>query len=588
MKKRISHTLRRARSLLAAVLSLAVLSAASAVSSYAAAPDYIVKRTDSDAPFLVVKEPEMRRLRHTGLLEWYEPDGAARLLDDPAFFDAEAQWNLDMIGAGAAFRAGALGQGVRVAVLDSGVAPHPDLEGRLLPGRNHIPEAEDPADTSDRYGHGTRVAGLIAAAGAEGYGGVAPGAEIVPLKLTDGKAVQISAICTAIYDAIDNYGCRVINLSLGVETDFVALREAVEYAEAQGAVIVAAAGNDGNGVTYYPAGYETVIGVGAVDRGGAWYKHSNHNPTVALTAPGADVRCTAADGGYTVVSGTSYAVPQVSGAAAVLLGVNGDLTPAEVRALLAESARDAGDAGYDEYFGWGILDLSACLAAMSAPAESSGGEDGGDVPEPPQEAEQLLSPEPPWIACLRDESCPMRAFSDLDGAAWYHDAVHYALSCGIMNGYDGGFFLPDAAASRAMLATILWRMEGAPSADDAYVTFADVEPAAWYAPAVRWAAAAGVFGGYSPEVFAPGDPVTREMLATVLDRYLRARGDAFEPPTDAPFDFLDAGEVSDWALASMRRIAARGVMQGTGGGILSPRAPATRAQLAAVLMRLAE
>ena len=360
--------------LLAAVLILSALSASvSAPAEAEGETDYLVKLKTSDAPFAVVGEGEMRRLDRAGLLEWYEPDGEALLLGTLSPYYTDEQWNLEMIGADNAFRQNCLGQGIRVGVLDSGVNAHPGFGDRLLPGHNYIQDAPDPDDTTDSYGHGTRIAGLIAAQTEEGYLGDAPMAMIVPLKVTDGKSVKISALCSAIYGAVDDYGCRVLNLSMGVRSDYQSLREAVDYAESMGVVVVSAVGNSGSNALYYPAGYETVIGVGAVDSNSMLYYHSDHNESVYLTAPGVEVRSTAAGGGYTASTGTSFAVPQVSGAAAVLLGMDESLTPGRIRTLLAETASDAGDAGYDEYYGYGILNLGGCVALLTEGTK-------GDVP----------------------------------------------------------------------------------------------------------------------------------------------------------------------------------------------------------------
>ena len=357
--------------------------------------DYIVKYKESawrpengTSRLGVVNASELRRLLFAGKLEWYEPDGEIELID----FDPEAelmgslspyfeddQWNLEMIGAETAYRENCLGQGVRVAVLDSGVNPHPDFGDRLLPGHNYIPDASDPDDTTDGYGHGTRTAGIIAAASENGYIGVSPAAEIVPLKVTDGQTAKISAICEAIYGAIDDYGCRVLNMSMGVRTDYASLRAAVAYAEENNVVVVSAVGNSGSAGIYYPAGYDTVIGVGAVDSAGNLYYHSNYNSSVFLSAPGVDVRSTSSSGDYAYATGTSFSVPHVSGAAAVMLGMNGSLTPTEIRELLANTADDTGEAGYDESFGYGILDLSGCVEALKGSGPSPG---PGPTPEP--------------------------------------------------------------------------------------------------------------------------------------------------------------------------------------------------------------
>lgn len=781
--------------LLAAAAVLPALLLALIPGGAAAAPEteYIVKYNSAaaglmgdGAPFDVVSEAEMRRLRGQGLLEWYEPDGEAVLLDGDADYYSEIQWNLGLIGAETAFARGSVGQGVRVGVLDSGVNPHPDLAGCLQPGRNYIANA-DPDDTSDGYGHGTRVAGLVAASSPDGSIGVAPGAEIVPLKITDSRSVKISAVCRAIYSGIDDFGCRVLNLSLGVQTQYESLKEAAAYAEARGVVLVSAVGNGGTSAVYYPAGYDTVVGVGAVDRTGSVYARSNHNGSVLITAPGVDVRCTAGQGGYTTGTGTSFAVPQVSGAAAVLLSIDPSLDPAQIRQLLAMTAADRGAEGLDEYYGYGILDLAAAVEALggSAPptdpcrflpeagpaaalcndtdgeisctyllanydadgvcqsvsaqdftlpprgsAELPAPEGSGDlgqfvyetgamvplaaerrsqtaggplapaapaspagaasgfyeigpaaditvqpcgaegpaapvsrnvdgvpgvesfypgtdrlritlpdseyearyvltvsVPQtgavlfadqrtgggplvfdaafvlPAQRTELLVSvgstaadftkitvplsytPGPAEELCSGDAACPLTAFSDLDAGAWYHDGIHYALQEGLMNGTGAGMFSPDTATSRAMLVTVLWRLEGSPAADAA-LTFGDVQPDQWYTEAIRWAASEGIVTGYSPESFGPGDDVRREQLAAILWRFARYRG-ADTDAADPLGQYVDAEKISPWALEAMRWAVDTGLVRGVGADTLSPRSNATRAQTAAMLQRFA-
>ena len=359
-----------------AVLLIAV--SVSAVPVWAAGEtgtEYIVKYKESAAwlmgddsvPFDVVSEGTMNQMRFFGLLEWYEPDGVGELLDS-SYYESY-QWNLDVVQAEGSFQGNHLGRGVRVGVIDSGVNPHPDLGDRLLTGRNYMEDAEDPDDTADEYGHGTGVAGLIAGAGDHGYIGTAPEAELVPLKITDGKAIKVSAICRAIYGGIDDYDCDVLNLSLGVTGEFQSLKEAVDYAESQNVLLVSAVGNTGRTTAYYPAGYDSVIGVGAVDRDGNVSSRSNHNASVFLTAPGTDVRSLDASGSYSLHTGTSFAVPQVAGAAAVLLGIDPTLSPREIMDLLAASAIDRGTEGCDEYYGYGILNLGGSVRMLTGEEE---------------------------------------------------------------------------------------------------------------------------------------------------------------------------------------------------------------------------
>lgn len=188
-------------------------------------------------------------------------------------------------------------------------------------------------------------------------------------------------------------------------------------------------------------------------------------------------------------------------------------------------------------------------------------------------------------ACARDESCPMSAFTDLDLSAWYHDGVHWALDNSVMNGVGGGLFDPNGDTSRAMIVTMLYRMEGEPKSDYA-MTFADVAEGQWYTEAVRWAAENGIVTGYDTETFGPSDKLTREQLATILCRYAKYKGVETALGETTPLSgFNDTLEVSDWAIKSVRWAVDAGIINGVGDGTLSPKTSATRAQVATMLMR---
>jgi len=471
------------------------------------------------------------------------------------------EWNLAMIGADTASSLGFRGQNVRIGVIDSGVSPHPAFADRLVGGHNYVADAPDPEDTSDAYGHGTRVAGLIAA--------VAPEAEIVPLKITDSGSVSTSLLCEAIYGGIDEFGCDVLNLSLGVPYDRESLRQAVAYAAKKGVVVVAATGNDGTGEIYYPAAYDSVIGVSAVESSGAVSVRSNSNESVSIAAPGVQVRTASHRGGFVTESGCSYAVPHVSAAAAILFCADPGLSADDVLRLLTGCAADRGLTGYDEHYGYGILDIAGCLEALA--------EEGTDPGAPPVS----------YADCPRDGSCPLAGFTDLDRSAWYHDGIHFALENGLMNGAEGRNFVPDAPTSRAMIVTILWRLAGKPAAASD-PKFADVPPGIWYADAVRWAASEGIVGGYGGALFGPDDPVSREQLAAILYRYAVSRGaDPGSGSGDIPDRFADAEEVSPWAAEAMGGAVDSGLIGGISGGRLGPGLTAGRAQTATIFMRLA-
>ena len=192
--------------------------------------------------------------------------------------DAAERWENEMVGAAFAAQAGFDGRGVRVAVIDSGAAPL-----GALPGLAASADYTGSGGAADSVGHGTFIAGIIAGSdAASGYRGAAPGAEIVSLKCFSSDNAGVPAAAAAIRDAVDVYGCRVINLSFGQKTDDDELRQAVEHALGKGAVIFAAAGNGGSEDLYYPAAYEGVIAVNSVDRVGAPARDAQKNGSVDI------------------------------------------------------------------------------------------------------------------------------------------------------------------------------------------------------------------------------------------------------------------------------------------------------------------
>ena len=181
--------------------------------------------------------------------------------------------------------------------------------------------------------------------------------------------------------------------------------------------------------------------------------------------------------------------------------------------------------------------------------------------------------------CSKDETCPIWSYEDASLSAWYHDGVHYCLERGLMVGTDSTHFSPGMTASRAMIASILWRMEGEPEAKTTQ-PFSDVADGRWYTRAVAWAAEAGVIKGYGEGRFGPNDPITREQLASILWRYAGS-----PPASDLPLNFTDAGEASGYARDALRWAVEQGILTGKGGGVLDPRGKASRAEVAQMLTR---
>ena len=189
-------------------------------------------------------------------------------------------------------------------------------------------------------------------------------------------------------------------------------------------------------------------------------------------------------------------------------------------------------------------------------------------------------------SCPKDASCPISSFSDAKPTAWYHDGVHWALDEGIMKGIAETLFAPNDATTRAMVVTMLWRLEG--EKDGKPSPFTDVEPGSWYEQAVNWAAETGVVNGTSETTFSPDDPVTREQLAAMLYRSAQAKGQGFTGAWDFPLSFPDADNVSEYAYEPLCWMTMHKVIQGMDDGTLAPRDNATRAQIATMFMRFAE
>ena len=318
-------------------------------------------------PFAVVDAQELRRLLADNALEWYEEDAQVTLSGADAELSgvlspwySDDMWHLDMIGAEAAYTQGATGAGIRVGVLDSGITPHPAFADRLVEGWNYI---DNSADTGDDFGHGTSVAGLIAGRTDEGFIGVAPDTTLVPLKCFKQKSSKISNIIKGIYGGVDDYGCDILNLSLGFSENSLALREAIDHAAEMGVLVVASAGNGGTAALSYPSAYDSVLGVGEAKSDGKVSLRSNHHAGVYMLAPGEKLTTTYYRGGYTESTGTSFSVPLVVGAAAAIWSAKPELGAQDLMELLGQTATDGGDPGYDEYYGWGILNVRAALEA---------------------------------------------------------------------------------------------------------------------------------------------------------------------------------------------------------------------------------
>ncbi len=287
--------------------------------------------------------------------------------NDP-FFDR--QWHHQVIGSVEAWSYGRA-DGVVVAIIDTGVeCDHPDLKGICRDGYDYYNDDPDPADG---HGHGTFAAGLVGAIPDNGIGvaGLGWGAWLMPLKaIGDGGQGRLSGVVSAIEHAADN-GADIINMSFGTGEHSPALQSALRYAASRGVLLAAPGGNGGDGPVY-PAAYSEVVGVAGT------YPDDGHPPFTTgdhleVAAPAWDIVSTAptSAGSYARSSGTSQAVPLVSGLAALLVGKHPEWTVEEVRLWMSFTAIDLGEPGWDEEYGWGRIDAGRAMDPTQLPTPHS-------------------------------------------------------------------------------------------------------------------------------------------------------------------------------------------------------------------------
>ena len=343
--------------------------------------------------------------------------------DDEAF---PLQWHFPLVGLPDAWETTTGDSDVVVAVIDTGIlARHPDLEGQLVDGFDFVrdpdtaldgggidPDPEDPGSSVGGGGdsfHGTHVSGTVAARGNNGLGvaGSAYGARVMPLRAIGAggagtsydvdQAVRFAAGLPNDSGTVPAQRADIINLSLGGAPFDQDTQDLLREVRAAGVVVVAAAGNEASSAPFYPAAYEGVIAVSAVDTQRQLAAYSNSGPAVDVAAPGGDgstdfngdgfpdgvlstsgtVGATGVNFGYAFLTGTSMAAPHVAGIVALMKSVNPDLTPQDIDSLLVagELSDDLGAPGRDNQYGHGLINaqravLSALQSTGSSPADN--------------------------------------------------------------------------------------------------------------------------------------------------------------------------------------------------------------------------
>lgn len=288
--------------------------------------------------------------------------------------NSQYQWNIVEVNAKSAWDEGFTGENIKVAVIDTGIAPHPDLE--IVGGVSTVDYTDSWVDDN---GHGTLVAGTIAAKHSDnGISGVAPGVKLYAVKALDENGDgTLQSVLDAIDWAIDHH-MDIINLSLGTTVDVPSLHEMVTKANNREIIVVGASGNSGSpeGIesnVNYPAKYDSVIAIAAVNQNLRRSSFSSTGSEVEFSAPGDPIINTYLDGQYGVASGTSFAAPHVSGMLALLKQMHPQKTNVELRSKLKQHVVDLGKVGRDPWYGYGLVKYEELTSQITTPIARIGG-----------------------------------------------------------------------------------------------------------------------------------------------------------------------------------------------------------------------
>jgi thermitase len=317
----------------------------------------------------------VKSIQSSGLVTYAEPNYILKATATPNDALFGQLYGMQKISAPAGWDAAGLGSfpstgGVKVGIVDTGIDQnHEDLRGKTVACAQSrglggvLSGSIQTGSCADDNDHGSHVAGTLAgnANNSVGVAGVAFNSPLVICKalggpLGSGSTADVANCITWVKDQ----GAKVVSMSLG-GGDSTTLHNAVNYVwsggGANGAVVIAAAGNDGDSTVNYPAGYAEAVSVAATDQNDARASFSNANADVEIAAPGVNVLSTYNDGSYTTLSGTSMATPHVAGVAAIIWGKNPGSTASAVRSKLDASVDDLGAAGRDPSFGFGRVNL---------------------------------------------------------------------------------------------------------------------------------------------------------------------------------------------------------------------------------------
>ncbi|MBU8905411.1 S8 family peptidase [Desertibacillus haloalkaliphilus] len=473
---------------------------------------------------------------------------------------------------------GLTGEGVNISIVDTGIAQHEDL---TISGGATFVFGTNSYD--DDNGHGTHVAGIVAANDNDiGIVGVAPEASIYALKsLNEDGLGYLSDIIAAIDWSID-HNMDIINLSLGMQRESNALKNAVDKAYEKNILVVGAGGNDGNpqgigDIVAYPARYDSVIAVAATNQYNRRGSFSATGPTVEVSAPGVNILSTYLHNNYVQLDGTSMAAPYVTGTLALLKQHYPDMDVSQLRKELRENTLDLGEPGRDPWFGYGLIQLPEPIIPDDQTQDDSNPEE--PLPEDPTIPDDQIQDDPVPEEPSPDPTVPKQQYFQDTIGHWANDAIHEVYERGWMKGTGGNLFSPKGKLTRAQAAVILVRVLNLTSTPEDIPFFHDIYNH-WAREEIEIIAQHRIMRGLEANQFAPETPMTREQMATMLSRILQ-----LERTAEMQNPFTDVVE-GHWASNAIIAAAHHQVFKGKTATTFAGKEQMDRAQMATLLQRL--
>lgn len=440
----------------------------------------------------------------------------------------EVNWGYDRVRTYRAHNGGLTGKGVKIAVIDSGIFPHFSLS--IAGGASFVNYTTSYVDDN---GHGTHVAGIIGAnALSHGLLGIAPEASIYALKtLHQNGSGFLSDTIAAIDWSIANK-MDIINLSLGMERDSFALKNAVDKAYENNILVVASAGNfgtrEGSGdTTAYPAKYPSTIAVAATDQNNNRAPFSSTGPTVEISAPGSNIYSTTLNHQFTTANGTSAAAPYVSGVLALIKEGFPHLNARAIRNKLQREVMDLGTIGRDSWFGYGLVqapkyfrDIRGHWALHDILRVNNFGwmrGTGNDNFSP----EQNLTRAQGAVVLVR--ALGLRRLSNnpspfVDINHWAKNEMEIIHQHNLMRGTTTTTFSPETPMTREQMAVILARALELNRTSEMNNPFRDVREGHWATNDIIATTHHRIFGGLTPNTFGGSNIINRAQMAALMSR----------------------------------------------------------------------